>query len=121
MPDSKTDPKKKPGSEQRQHYRIRYPLFDRPTFECQGKKYPIIDISEQGLAFAVPNRSAARSFTPPLTGRIVLKSGDAVTVSGKILRSSDDTVILLLKQGVPYALVMKEQRFLLQKYGQLGS
>lgn len=117
---SKNEEKKKTGEDLRQHYRIRYPIQERPQFECQGKKYPVIDVSERGLAILVDKKDGIGQFKLELTGRIAFKCGDAVTVSGKVLRSNPDSVIIVLRAGVPFATVMKEQRLIIKKYGSLG-
>lgn len=115
-----TEDKKKAGVDLRQHYRIRYPIHERPVFECLGKKYPIIDISEKGLAIQIMRTDGIAQSKVDLTGRVAFKCGDIITISGKILRAAPDSVIIVLKQGVPFATVMKEQRLILQKYGSLG-
>ncbi len=107
------------NEDQRQHYRIRYPLQERPAFECMGKKYMILDVSEKGLAFRIEEKDPITKATSELKGRIAFKSGDVVNIAGKILRHADNTVILIMQTGIPLAVMMKEQRFLIQKYGQI--
>jgi hypothetical protein len=111
---------KKDGREQRQHYRIHYPLEERPWFEHQKKKYAVVDVSEKGLAFKYERGDPITTITKPITGQLTFKAGDTVSIAGKILRFSEDTVIMQLSTGIPLAIIMKEQRFLLQKYGHLG-
>ena len=110
---------KKPDTQNRKHFRVKYPFTDRPKFECQGKKYEIIDVSEQGLAFHIDPKDGITQSKVPLHGRIHFKSGDTATVAGKILRTNEDSVIILLHITVPFATIMKEQRYMLQKYGKL--
>lgn len=111
------DSKKK--HQERKHYRIRYPVAERARFECQGKKYEVLDVSEQGLAFRIDANDPIRQSKIPLHGRILFRAGDAATVAGKILRYNEDSLILLLHIGVPYSVIMTEQRYLLKKYGHL--
>ncbi|MCX6123466.1 MAG: hypothetical protein NTV34_01755 [Proteobacteria bacterium] len=109
----------KPKPDQRQYYRIQYPVQERPFFECQGRKYLILDISEKGLAVRIDGADPITQSTAALTGKIAFKCGEIVTITGKVLRFENGILILTLQPGVPYAIVMKEQRFLLQRYGHL--
>lgn len=110
--------KPKNNSNDRAHYRICYPLSNRPVFEAHGKKHPVIDVSEQGLAISVAD-DGIKHATQAITGRIHFLDGDVITVTGKVLRHDTKSVILLLSAGVPLPIIMKEQRFLLQKFGNL--
>lgn len=115
-----TEKKEKTGQEQREHYRIRYPVEERPTFECQGRQYEVIDLSEKGLAFRRGAQDSIAQTPGLLKGRILFKSGEFAAITGKVLRHTEDTVILILQIGVPLSIIMKEQRQLLQRFGQLG-
>lgn len=108
-------------SQQRRHYRIRFPIAERPVFEFNGKHYVVLDLSEQGLSFAIESGDSIAKNTKLIAGRIVFNDKEAVNVTGTILRKSDEHVVLVLKQGIPLSIVMKQQRLLLQKYGQIGT
>jgi hypothetical protein len=112
--------KDRPTNEQRKHYRITYPDRLNPKLEWQNSVYKVIDVSEGGVAVAIKNGDPISKAVGQITARIQFLCGDSVTVSGNILRSRQDTVILMFKQGVPLPTVMKEQRYLLQKFGNLG-
>jgi ribosomal protein L27 len=94
-------------------------MEDKPLFETRGKSYGVIDISEQGLAINIEAGDTITNVKASITGKIIFKDKETVTVTGKILRFTKDQVIFVLQQGVPLQTVMKQQRILLQKYGKL--
>ena len=103
----------------RAHYRLVYPVGDRPTFTCLGQTMEVIDVSERGLAVTSPQQSLVSKSETQLNGKIVFSDGDSVAVTGKVLRTTGDTVILLLSKGVPLPIIIKQQRLMIQKYGTL--
>ncbi len=114
---SKTDAKE---NEQRRHFRIHFPVSERPIIEIKGKKYIVVDASEQGLALSVEPDDALNGNTGVIKGAITFKDKETVNVVGKVLRTFQGNLILSLSVGLPLTTIMKQQRYLLQKYGQLG-
>jgi hypothetical protein len=108
-------------TQQRRHFRISYTLSSRAVLIVAKKSFPILDVSEGGAAFEVAGADAGQ-FEEGKTfrGQIKLLCDDVVAVAGKVLRRQDSKVILIFTQGVPLASVMKEQRFILQKFGRGG-
>ena len=104
-------------SNKRHHFRLEYPLSDRPEVLIDGEKHTVVDISEKGMRFALTPkfRGALKS---AIKGVITFEDGKQVEVSGTVLRITDDKAhcVVLLTHGVPLAKMMEEQRFLIRKY-----
>ncbi len=115
---SSSDDKK--WEQQRRHFRIRFPDAEKPTFECKGKKYLIVDVSEQGLAIHITPGDSLTKVTAELKGTITFKDGETVAITCKILRCHPEHIIFNLMSGVPLATIMRQQRILLQKFGNLN-
>jgi hypothetical protein len=98
----------------RAHYRILYPIHVRPTFLVDGVSYPIIDLSEAGMRCAIPgvHLPDPGSF---LDGQVKFSRGGTCPIKGEVVRSDHTSMALRFKAGVPYAQVMDEQRFLLER------
>lgn len=108
-------------SQKRRHFRISYTLKSRAVLTVAKKDFPILDVSEGGAAFDSAGADAAQ-FEEGKTfrGQVKLLCDDVIAVAGKVLRRHDSKVILIFTQGVPLASIMKEQRFILQKFGRGG-
>jgi len=95
----------------RKHYRVVYPLTERPSFAFDQTIYQVIECSERGLRFRAEERQ------PPLYsrvgGRLVLRHGLEIQVSGRVVRRSETFVALHLDlQPIPFVAVMREQLYL---------
>lgn len=105
------------SNQKRDHYRLEYPVNDRPTVLISGLRYEVIDASEQGLKFRCNN-----TITPEknslFRGTVFFQDGKNYEVSGTVLRydpESDHCVVLLTK-GIPLAKMIEEQLLLIRKY-----
>ena len=104
-----------PSSPERAHYRIVYPLRDRPRLELGGGQHEVVDCSEGGLRFQMT------SGAPPELGahvRAVVRfhEGREVVVEGPIVRVQGGHIALRLTRGIPLAVILAEQRYLLAHY-----
>lgn len=99
---------------QRTHFRLEYPKPDRPTILIDGSTFEILDLSEQGCRFAV--KSIFVSAKQAIRGTVRFKDGKTCDVVGHILRSTDDSCVLVLNKGVPLAKMHEEQRIMIRKY-----
>jgi hypothetical protein len=95
----------------RKHYRIVYPLTERPSFAHNDSICEVIECSERGLRFRAEERQ------PPLhsrvAGRLALRHGLEIEVSGMVVRKSEGGVALHLDlQPIPFVAVMREQLYL---------
>ena len=90
--------------------RILFPLDAQPVLHLAGDSYRIRDCSERGLSFF---RSGDDDFAPErrLSGRLEFRDGEAVEVSGRIVRTFADVVAVeLTERGIPLAVIASEQR-----------
>jgi hypothetical protein len=95
----------------RKHYRIIYPLTERPSFGFDSTISEVIELSERGLRFR------ADEHKPPLhsrvAGRVALRHGLELEVSGIVVRKTENSIALHLDlQPIPFMAVMREQLYL---------
>ncbi|MEP6571820.1 MAG: PilZ domain-containing protein [Gemmatimonadota bacterium] len=95
----------------REHYRIQYPTRARPVFEVGERRYPVADLSEGGM------RIRQEAYPEPLLGETLqgtlkFAQGDTVEVRGRVLRIDEGNIALRLDAGVPFKIILDEQRFL---------
>jgi hypothetical protein len=105
------------SNQKRDHYRLEYPVADRPRVLIHGRQYEVVDVSEQGLKFRCDN-SIKPEKDSPFRGVVFFNDGKNFPVSGTVLRydpSSDQCVVLLTK-GIPLAKMIEEQLLLIRKY-----
>jgi hypothetical protein len=57
--------------QRREHYRINYPLVDRPSIEINNKVYEVIDLAEEGIKFYCPAKEVL-----PLSDHILFHLSD---------------------------------------------
>lgn len=105
---------------ERRHFRIRYPVPDRPKLIVRSDlSMPVADVSERGLRLVLETGTPALAVGDFFRGNLRFQSGRVVPVTGKIIREADTQIVALLEQGVPLPVIMEEQRLLLQKYNTL--
>lgn len=104
---------------QRVHFRVVYPATDAPVFKSTGHSMRVFDVSEQGVAVAKPERFAALKANAIMAGKIEFPDGEVATISGKVLRTDDKAIILILQKPIPLAVIIQQQRWLIKKYGTL--
>jgi hypothetical protein len=103
----------------RKHYRIVYPLTERPSFAHDKSICEVLECSERGLRFRVEERQPA--LHSRVAGRLALRHGLEINVSGTVVRKLENSVALHLDlQPIPFVAVMREQLYL-RKRGNLLS
>lgn len=95
----------------RAYYRLVYPIAFRPTFRAGGRAYPVVDLSEEGVRLLFPEGSPPDLETG-LSGLLGLRGGDPVPIEGRVVRVDPPFVSLRLSRGVPFAVMLEQQRFL---------
>jgi hypothetical protein len=99
----------------RAHFRIVYPLVERPAFEVGRFVYEVIDCSELGLRFEVRDRRVITVGTQ-MEGTVVFRRGESINVTGQVLRSQGGMVVLVLDApGITFSGILGEQRYLRSK------
>jgi hypothetical protein len=105
------------AGQQRDHYRLEYPVTDRPTVLVNGLQFEVIDASEGGLKF-----NCKFSFAPakdsPFKGTIFFRDGKSFDIQGTVIRydKTNDHCIVQLTKGIPLAKMIEEQLLLIRKY-----
>ncbi len=101
--------------QRRAYYRVVYPLLDRPKIFIKSQPFPIIDICEKGVRFAYRSEDGL-PFNVRLAARIEFHDGEQIFVNGKVVRVEPNAVAIFLSGEIPLARIIKEQRYLIQKY-----
>ncbi len=115
MPESKQPDS---AAERRAHYRLHYPLQDRPLLHLGERRFAVTEISEGGLR--VRNEQ-----TPPLSagqdisGVLEFAAGESDTVEGRVARLVGDEAVLALGRGISFRRMVAEQIRLHHKYSNL--
>ncbi len=95
----------------REHFRVRYPSAERPRFVFGTSISEVIECSERGVRYrttgTIPGRGAR------IAGRISMRHGKEIRVSGTVVWGDQDMVALHLDQTpIPFLSVVREQLFL---------
>jgi len=96
----------------RSFYRIQYPAEERPQMIIRGDRFPILNLSEEGVLL---DCGAKATHYPPqqeLNGSICLIIGKTLEVKGVVLRQEDGRLAVRLIEPIPLPLIMEEQRYL---------
>ena len=96
----------------RNHYRVIYPFAERPSFSIGWASFEIVECSERGLRYELGERRWPK-VGEEVAGRVTFRSGETVDVIGDVVRVQDGfTALALRPPGIPYAVVIHEQRYL---------
>lgn len=98
----------------RAHYRVTYPISERPTLEIGRITYDILQCSERGVRYEVPDGLPALG--AELSGVIQFRRGARVEIAGEVTRAHSGEVVLFLRlQGIPFSEMLLEQQYLRSK------
>lgn len=99
----------------RAHYRVTYPIAERPTLVIGRNSYGVLQCSEQGLRYEIPDRRLP-ALGAELTGTVQFCRGARVEVAGEVTRAHSGEVVLFLRmQGIPFSEMLLEQQYLRSK------
>lgn len=103
----------------RQHYRIHYPLTERPRLVYGSSISEVIECSEKGVRFrtaGLPPEVGAK-----IDGRIGMRHGREVRIAGTVVWSDENTVSVHLdRDPIPFLAMMREQLYLRHLARQIG-
>jgi hypothetical protein len=115
-----------PSDNRRQSFRIVYPSEARPAFAVApanagpsdpGIRATVLDWSEFGLRVAWPCPRDVPTAGTQLSGRIRLRTGHEVRLTGVVVRVEGQEIAMRLEGGgVPLAVLYAEQRYLRDTY-----
>ncbi len=106
------------GANSREFYRVEYPEQERPSIKIGEDELEVIDISEKGGKF-LNDKGVKLDPGTTVDGTIIFHHGEAVTVRGKVLRAFNDQVVICFTKGVPFGVILDEQRYLREHYKHL--
>ena len=99
----------------RDHFRIVFPIEQRPSLTTELAAWNVIDLSENGAKVEVQLETypcAAGEFE----ATIKFRDGTAAPVKASVLRRSPEEMVLQFDKQIPYPLIMGEQRRLLKLF-----
>jgi hypothetical protein len=99
--------------ERRRFYRLRYPVSVRPHMLYKKWKFPVAEISEQGLRFVIIEE-ALDHIVMNMKATVFFHDGESQDVEGKILRIEDDEIVVQLFKGIPLKRMITEQHFVIK-------
>lgn len=100
---------------QRAHYRIVYPTAARPRLLVDDLAYDVYDCSEWGLRFEMlPD--VRFEVGQQVTGVVHFRTGAERVVEGTVIRIQGDSAALHLTAGIPFRIILDEQRDLRRRY-----
>jgi hypothetical protein len=99
----------------RAFYRLVYPIVCRPVLRVGDGSFPILDLSEAGIRFRVDDRFDWR-VGAVFTGEIILHTAGRVEVKGEVVRLQGTELGARLIKGVPFSVMMEEQRYLTRRF-----
>ena len=106
------------GVNSRQYYRLTYPEKERPWLKIDDELLRVMDLSEKGGKFL---NDTGIKIDPGsrITGAITFHDGETITVIGDVLREFYDQVVICFTKGIPFSTMIKEQRYLRERYKHL--
>jgi hypothetical protein len=105
----------------REFFRLTYPRSGRPKFVVRGKSYDVAEVSEHGLRVTLPQAEREDwAVETTVCGRVQFSDDGAFDVLGEVVRHDDGSgdlqCVIRLSDGIPYARIVAEQRFMLQVF-----
>ncbi|HEY2412303.1 MAG TPA: PilZ domain-containing protein [Pirellulaceae bacterium] len=102
-------------SQKRDHFRIVFPVGQRPCLAAGLVEWDVIDLSEDGAKVAVSCETSFAS-REPFAATIRFHDGTTAAVLASVQRRENDHVILNFAEPLAYPLIMAEQRRLLRQF-----
>ncbi|MEE9609726.1 MAG: hypothetical protein V3W19_00660 [Desulfatiglandales bacterium] len=93
--------------ENREFFRVKYPVADRPKLKIAREEFDIVDISEKGIKFDLKKTIHAT---------ITFHDGESLTIEGRFLRTHNNEIVIQPLEAISSERITKEQRNLQKKY-----
>jgi len=107
----------RPRHERRAHFRLQYPLAERPTVQSGDRDYEVLDISEGGARMKLlTGGHAAVHQDQPFAGVLRFQDGETVSIEGVVLRSDRIAMVVRLSSGVSAKRMVADQIRLRKRY-----
>jgi len=104
-----------PRVQQREFYRLWYPVAERPSLRIGDQEFDVSEVSEAGARIVIASQVVLGE-ADGFTGTITFRSGERESVEGTILRSSENEIVANLTSGISLKRMMAEQIRIRQKY-----
>ncbi len=101
------------GYEKRRFYRLRYPASIRSYLLYKQWRFPVTEISEQGIRFLIIEE-ALDHMVRNMKATVFFHDGDSQDVEGRILRIEGDEMIVQLSKGIPMKRMILEQQYVIR-------
>jgi len=102
------------NDERREYFRIRYPSVEQPELELGDDRFDVAELSEGGLR--VLGDFGEIESGHPVEAVLRLLCGSNLQVTASFSRIEDGEAVFEKLQGVSFAEMMNEQRYLIRKY-----
>jgi hypothetical protein len=100
--------------QQRDYFRIPYPVTERPRLVIGASEFEVVDLSESGARIELDGEPPAGAESFPAIVRF--KDGTTVKVVAVVQRQEHGELVLRFADNLPYAVIAGQQRRLLQLY-----
>ena len=107
-----------PPTERRKHYRLKYPVSERPTVQLNDQDFQVFDVSENGVTVLLPSGHSVH-VNQPVSGVPRFGDGEHICIEGVVMRCDEETMALELSKGVSMKRMLAEQSRLRHKYPML--
>ncbi|KJY84924.1 peptide chain release factor A [Vibrio galatheae] len=101
--------------QKRQFYRLRYPKRARPFVRLGEELFKVTEVSEGGIRMVVNNTETMYKGLS-VKGVLNLNDENRVEIEGAVLRFEHDEVIVQLRKGPTFKIMVDEQRNIRNKY-----
>lgn len=100
---------------EREYYRVSYPVAERPVLSASYGQYDVMDVSEYGVRVALPSEA---NLTPGMCLIAVIRfhDGGELECYGEILRRDDDSIAVYLHKSIPLKRIYAESAYLRRIY-----
>ena len=97
----------------RSHVRIHYPPGRRPVLTLASGDHEVLDLSAEGLLFAVAAGSPRPELGARIEGSVRLRASPPLAIRARVVWTDGDRVGLhLWPDAVPYPVLMAEEKSL---------
>jgi response regulator RpfG family c-di-GMP phosphodiesterase len=103
------------ADEEREEFRVRYPVSNRPTFGDGAANSLVIDLSVTGFRIATPLGKKITS-GQSVRGTLKLLSGTEHVIHGTVARVTRDQMVVSFLTKLPFGVILGEERHLAEQY-----
>jgi len=101
------------GPNQRGHFRVDYPLKYRPSLVVGDRALRVIDCSESGLQYIVPESDPVPEIGDTIAGTLRFRGGEEVEIEGVLAWLKDRRAAVRFEGlQIPFSSILREQHYL---------